>query len=129
MSGGVVTRSVLIPAGPEEVWEALVDPARLEDWFADGVEGGELVPGGEVVFRWDGGCERIAVVEEADEPRRLVFRWAEAGGEESQVCFELVEEAPGTRVTVVESGLAGRSASGWKSGLGRLAMTACLAAA
>src|SRR3978361_612948 len=50
MSGGVVTRSVLIPAGPEEVWEALVDPVRLEDWFADGVEGGEFVPGGEVVF-------------------------------------------------------------------------------
>ncbi len=129
MSGGVVTRSVLIPAGREEVWEALVDPACLEDWFADEVEGGELVPDGEVVFRWDGGVERIAVVEEADEPRRLVFRWAAVGGEESKVSFELVEDGPGTRVTVVESELTGRSAGGWAAGLPRLALAACLVAA
>ena len=129
MSGDVVTRTVLIPAGPEEVWDALVDPARLEDWFADEVDGGALVPDGEVVFRWEGGCERIAVVEQADEPRRLVFRWAEVDGEESRVSFELVEDGPGTRVTVVESELTGPSAGGWAAGLPRLALVACMAPA
>jgi uncharacterized protein YndB with AHSA1/START domain len=108
MSDGVVRRSVLIPAGPSEVWDALVDPSRLEDWFADEVEGGELVPGADVAFRWDDGCERVGVVEEVDEPRRLAFRWAELGGEETSVEFELAREGAGTRVTVVESGLTAR---------------------
>jgi uncharacterized protein YndB with AHSA1/START domain len=112
MSDGVVTRSVLIPAGPEDVWDALVDPSRLEDWFADEVDGAEIVPDAEVVFRWDDGSERVGVVEVVDAPRRLAFRWAEIGGEETEVAFELAEEAAGTRVTVVESGLTGRSAAG-----------------
>jgi uncharacterized protein YndB with AHSA1/START domain len=109
MSDHVVTRSILIPAGPDDVWDALVDPSRLEEWFADEVETDELVPDGEVVFRWDDGSERVGVVEEVDAPRRLVFRWAEGGGEESEVAFELAEEEAGTRVTVVESGLTGRA--------------------
>jgi uncharacterized protein YndB with AHSA1/START domain len=46
----------------------------------------------------------------ADAPRRLAFRWAQAGGEETEVAFELTEEAKGTRVTVVETGLTWRSA-------------------
>jgi uncharacterized protein YndB with AHSA1/START domain len=109
MSDQVVTRSVLIPAGPDDVWDALVDPSRLEEWFADEVEADELVPDGEVVFRWEDGSERVGVVEEVDAPRRLVFRWAEGGGQESEVAFELAEEEAGTRVTVVESGLTGRA--------------------
>lgn len=129
MSEGVVTRSVLIPAGPEEVWDALVDPTRLEDWFADEVEGGELMPESEVVFRWNDGCERVGVVEEVDAPRRLTFRWAEIGGEQSSVEFELGEEGAGTRVTVVETGLTGRSAAGrttgWGPRLAGLGLAAC----
>jgi uncharacterized protein YndB with AHSA1/START domain len=132
MSDGVVRRSVLIGAGADEVWDALVDPSRLEEWFADEVEGGELVPEGEVVFRWDDGCERVGVVEEVDEPRRLSFRWAELGGEETSVEFELAREDGGTRVTVVESGLtAGRVGGSRVAGLGlaglRLAACAVMA--
>jgi uncharacterized protein YndB with AHSA1/START domain len=106
----VVTRSVLIEADREAVWEALVDPARLEDWFADEVDAEELVADAEVVFRWEDGSERVGVVDVADAPRRLAFRWSEAGGEETAVAFELTEEATGTRVTVVETGLTWRSA-------------------
>ncbi len=109
---GVVTRSVLIPAAPEDVWDALIDPSRLAEWFADEIEADELVPDAEVVFRWDDGRERHGVVEEVDEPERLVFRWSGAGGDESQVAFDLVEEAVGTRVTVVETGLTRRSVAG-----------------
>ncbi len=124
MSEGVVTRSVLIPADPRDVWDALVEPARLEEWFADEVEADELVRDAEVVFRWADGSERIGVVEEVDAPRRLTFRWAEVGGEETEVAFDLAQEPAGTRVTVVESGLTGRSAA-WGPRMAGLGLAAC----
>jgi uncharacterized protein YndB with AHSA1/START domain len=141
MSDGVVTRSVLIPAEPEEVWDALVDPGRLVDWFADEVDG-ELVPDGAVVFRWDDGSERVGVVVEVAAPWRLQFMWAEPGGEETEVAFELSKDDRGTRVTVVERGLTRRSAvgrgiglrvgggdragsAGWASRLARLDLAVC----
>jgi uncharacterized protein YndB with AHSA1/START domain len=135
VSRGVVRRSVLIPAGPDEVWDALVDPSRLEEWFADevaavegaegvdGAAGGVLVPDGEVVFRWDDGCERVGVVDVVDAPRRLAFRWAEPGGAETSVEFELAREGAGTRVTVVERGLTARGVAGRR--LAGLALAAC----
>ncbi|HEU0318150.1 MAG TPA: SRPBCC domain-containing protein [Solirubrobacteraceae bacterium] len=108
----LVTRSLLIPAPPADVWDALTEPSRLAEWFADEVEADALVPDAPVVFRWDDGRERHGVVEEVDGPDRLVFRWSGADGLESQVAFDLVEEAAGTRVTVVESGLTRRAAAG-----------------
>ncbi len=134
----LVTRSVLVPASADDVWDALTEPSRLAEWFADEIDADELVPDAEVVFRWVDGRERHGVVEEVDEPDRLVFRWSGADGDESQVAFDLVEEAAGTRVTVVETGLtrraaAGRGASGGRSwgprlrALGRLC--ACAVAA
>jgi uncharacterized protein YndB with AHSA1/START domain len=133
----LVTRSVLIPAAPEEVWDALIEPSRLAEWFADEIEAAELIPDAEVVFRWDDGRERHGVVEEVDEPERLVFRWSAADGDESQVAFDLVEEAAGTRVTVVETGLTRRSVGGrgapgagsWGPRLRALALCACAVAA
>ena len=127
MSGTAVIRSVLVPARPEEIWEALVDPARLEEWFADEVEAEALEPDAEVVFRWDDGDERRAVVEEVDAPRQLTFRW-EAGGEESRVAFILEREEAGTCVTVVESGLA-LARGAWGPRMHALAHVAALAAA
>src|ERR671933_1655180 len=48
-----VTREIVVPAPPEEVWEALTEPERLEEWFANEVEldvrpggGGPLPRGG-----------------------------------------------------------------------------------
>ncbi|HWH12172.1 MAG TPA: SRPBCC domain-containing protein [Solirubrobacteraceae bacterium] len=135
MSEGVVTRSLSIGAGAADVWDALVDPSRLEDWFADEVDAqdGELCPGSEVLFRWDDGTERVGVVQEVDAPRRLAFRWADGGGEETEVAFELAEEPAGTRVTVVERGLTARSAAGralsWGPRLAGLRLAACAVAA
>jgi uncharacterized protein YndB with AHSA1/START domain len=129
----LVTRSLLIPAAPEDVWEALIDPSRLAEWFADEIDAAELVPEAEVVFRWDDGRQRHGVVEEVDEPERLVFRWSGSDGEESQVAFDLVEEAAGTRVTVVETGLTRRSVAGrgrsWGPRLRALALSARAVAA
>ena len=46
-----VTRELVLPAPPEEVWEALTDPERLEEWFANEVER----DGDALVYRWGDG--------------------------------------------------------------------------
>ena len=33
-----VTREIVFPVSPGEVWEALTDPDQLEEWFANDVE-------------------------------------------------------------------------------------------
>jgi uncharacterized protein YndB with AHSA1/START domain len=93
-----VEREVTFPSPPEEVWEALTEPERLEEWFANDVEL-DARPGGEGVFRWDDGEERRATVREVDEPRRLVLDWDDDG----TVAIELEEVEGGTRVHVVET--------------------------
>ena len=73
-----MTREIVFPASPDEVWEALTDPEQLEEWFANDVE---LDPqeGGEGVFRWDDGEERHATVVEAAPGERLVLDWDDDG--------------------------------------------------
>jgi uncharacterized protein YndB with AHSA1/START domain len=92
-----VEREIVFPATPSEVWEALTEPERLEEWFATEVEL-DPQPGGEGVFRWADGDERHAVVREAEEERRLVLDW-----EDGEVAIELEEVEDGTRVRVVET--------------------------
>src|SRR4029077_17580466 len=90
-----VRREIVFPAEPAEVWEALTEPERLEDWFATQVEL-EPRPGGRGGFRWGGGErgrggrgvsrggkgeERRASVEEVDPERLLTLRWEDDGGE------------------------------------------------
>ena len=93
-----VTREVVFPAPPDEVWEALTDPEQLEEWFANDVE---LDPreGGAGVFRWDNGEERRATVVVAEPSERLVLDWDDEGSVE--LTLEEVEE--GTRLHVRES--------------------------
>ena len=95
-----ITRELTVPAPPDEVWEALTDPDRLTEWFANDVEL-ELRPGGRGVFRWDNGEVRTALVEEVEEPRRFGFRWTDE--EEGEVAFEVEEVDAGTRVVVRET--------------------------
>jgi uncharacterized protein YndB with AHSA1/START domain len=95
-----ITRELVLPASADEIWEALTDPDRLAEWFANDVEL-DLRPGGQGVFRWDNGETRTAVVEDVDPPRRLGFRWSD--GDASEVVFELDEVSEGTRLTVRET--------------------------
>ena len=87
----------MLEAPVEEVWSALTDPERLEEWFANDVEL-ELAPGGEGTFRWDDGDERRAVVEAVEPERLFEFSW-----DGSRVCISLEEIAGGTRVVVTET--------------------------
>ncbi len=93
-----VEREIVFPASPTEVWEALTEPERLEEWFATEVEL-DARPGGAGVFRWGNGEERRAVVREAEEAERLVLDWEDDG----QVVLELEEVEGGTRLHVVET--------------------------
>ena len=93
-----IEREIVFPASPAEVWEALTEPERLEEWFATEVEL-DAQPGGEGVFRWGDGDERRAVVREADPEERLVLDWEDDG----DVVLELEEVEGGTRVHVVET--------------------------
>ena len=83
-----VTRRIVLDAPLEEVWEALTDPDRLEEWFTQDGE------------------ERELVVEEVEAPRRVSYT-----RDESRVAIELEEVEDGTRVVVTESGDPGWNAA------------------
>jgi uncharacterized protein YndB with AHSA1/START domain len=94
-----VTREIVLPAPREEVWAALTESERLEEWFANDVEL-DLREGGAGVFRWDDGDERRAVVEELDEERRIALRFEDDG----LVELELDDaDGGGTVLVVTES--------------------------
>ena len=93
-----IERDIVFPASPAEVWEALTEPERLEEWFASEVSL-DARPGGEGVFRWGDGDERRAVVRELEPEERLVLDWEDDG----QVVLELEEVDGGTRLHVVET--------------------------
>jgi len=94
----VVEREIVVPEAPEEVWEALTESERLEEWFATEVEL-DARPGGSGLFRWGDGEERSAVVRELEESERMVLDWDDGGS----VVLELEPVVEGTLVRVVES--------------------------
>src|SRR6059058_4609727 len=99
-----VEREVLLPVPVEEAWEAVTEPAELEEWLADEVEL-DLEEGGAARFRWDDGTERTGTVELVAAPVRLAFRWDDGEGRgASFVELTLIPVDEGTRVRVVESG-------------------------
>lgn len=93
-----MTREIVFPVAPDEVWEALTDPEQLEEWFANDVEL-DAQEGGEGVFRWDDGEVRHATVVEAAPGERLVLDWDDDG----RVELTLEETEEGTRLFVRES--------------------------
>jgi len=99
----MIRREIVLPNPREEVWEALTEPERLEDWFANDVDL-DLRPGGGASFRWSNGEERSATVTEVEPGRRLAFEWDDCGPEGGgEVEFTLDDAADGTRLTVVET--------------------------
>ena len=109
-----VEREITFPAEPAEVWEALTDPERLEEWFANEVSL-DARPGGRGVFRWDDGEERRATVAAVEPERRLALEFDDEGSVE----LTLEPCVAGTRVVVVES------APVFAAPLGMRALAAC----
>src|SRR5919197_2523674 len=115
-----VERDTMVEASPEEVWEALTDEDRLEEWLAPEVEL-DPVEGGEIAVR-DGDDERNGTVETLEENERFAFTWSRPGEGESFVEFTIEALPGGSRVTVVETpvGPTAIALGGWGSSLARL---------
>jgi uncharacterized protein YndB with AHSA1/START domain len=115
-----VERETLVEASPDEVWEALTDEDRLEEWLAPDVEL-EPYEGGEIAVR-DGDDERNGTVETVEENERFAFTWSRPGEGESFVEFTIEALPGGSRVTVVETpiGPTAMALGGWTSRLARL---------
>jgi uncharacterized protein YndB with AHSA1/START domain len=102
-----VQREAVLPAGRDEVWDAITRPERLADWFGGEVEI-EAVPRGRVSHRAPDGNVRAGFVLSADRPFRLTFWWAPAEDDAdtedqgTQVEFVLLEHPEGTALTVTE---------------------------
>jgi uncharacterized protein YndB with AHSA1/START domain len=122
-----VERDTLIEATPEEVWEAITDEDRLEEWMAEEVEL-DPVGGGDASFR-SGDGERSGTVRTVEEPERFAFTWSRPGEDESLVEFTIEAVPHGTRLTVVETpiGPTAIAAGGWSSRLSRLRRSLLLA--
>jgi uncharacterized protein YndB with AHSA1/START domain len=115
-----VERETMVEASPGEVWEALTDEDRLEEWLApdvelDPVEGGEISVG-------DGEDRRTGTVETFEEDERFAFTWTRPGQGESYVEFTIEALPGGSRVTVVETPIGPTSMAfgGWSPRLSRL---------
>jgi uncharacterized protein YndB with AHSA1/START domain len=115
-----VERETLVEASPDEVWEALTDEDRLEEWLAPDVEL-EPYEGGEIAVR-DGDDQRNGTVETVEENERLAFTWSRPGESESFVEFTIEALPGGSRVTVVETpiGPTAMAIGSWGSALPRL---------
>ena len=98
-----VRREIVLPVERERAWALFTEPAELCEWLADEVE---LEPeeGAPVRAVWfASGEERVGVVEEVEDGRRVRFRWDDdATGVPSRVEWTLDDHPGGTRVVVEE---------------------------
>lgn len=148
MAADSVERDVLIAASPEVVWSVITEPEHISRWFSDDADVDGRV-GGDGTLTWKpggrGGRKDVDLivpirVVEAQPFRRFCFRWNHPQGaapDESNsalVEFSLSEEAGGTRLRVLESGIGavtrdehdraryvGQHEHGWAKHLGELA--------
>jgi uncharacterized protein YndB with AHSA1/START domain len=90
-------------ADPSRVWRALTEPDAMGEWLGRPVEftleaGAEGTVGGDD----DATGPTVLVVEEVDEERRLVFRWASATEAPTVVELDLRPIGRRTHLTIVE---------------------------
>lgn len=129
-----ITRSIDIAAPIDKVWSALTEADLITQWLGDSAEF-DAVAGGTGFFGWSEHGKFRVLVEQADAPRLLVYRWARAEdidpvpGNSTVVRIELSEIDGGTRLALVESGFEqlsnpdvahAENQGGWTAELGEL---------
>ena len=120
-----VRESVVLAAAPQEVWDTIMDPSRLELWVTahdsvKDVDPGPVQEGEKFIqkLRLAGKSFKVEwCVTETDEPR--LARWVGDGpaGSTARVCYQLHEEDGGTRFDYVNEfelpgGALGKAAGG-----------------
>jgi activator of HSP90 ATPase len=97
-----ITKSYLIEAPLDEVWQALVDPEVIETWSGSAAQM-NAAPGSAFSL-WEG--DIFGTVVSAEPPTNLVEEWY--GGDwakPSIAAFSLTAERGGTRLTLTHSGV------------------------
>jgi uncharacterized protein YndB with AHSA1/START domain len=131
-----VERELTIEAGPEAVWEFLVDPEKATRWMGQRASF-EPRPGGLYRVEVIPGNTAVGEFVELDPPHRLVFTWGwEPGGHDTRVApgsstieIELVPSGEGTTLRFRHYGLPNEEAAqshahGWDHYLERLVTAA-----
>lgn len=95
-----VTRSIEVPATPDEVWAVLTEGALLGVCLG-GLATIDPRPGGEVTFA-DEIEARVGAIDHFVEAERLSFIWYADERDPSEVVIDLVPTDSGTRVVVTE---------------------------
>ena len=111
------------PHPVQAVWEAISDPAQLEEWFPTTVEFERLGAGEPIIFRFerDAYPPMSGKVLDVQAPRRLSFTWGD-----DVLTFELqpVDEPHGCRlsftVALDSADKAARDSAGWEGCLDAL---------
>jgi uncharacterized protein YndB with AHSA1/START domain len=76
----MIRRQVVVPAPPEDVWDALVDADRSEAWMGGRLEVSELSPGAPLEFRSGDGSTWEGRVDTVRAGRYLRFQWRKVAG-------------------------------------------------
>ena len=131
-----VSRSVVIAAAPERVWEAITEPEHIAKWasFVPSID--RVAVGGSGAWVLPTYGPMPITIEAIDEPRSITYRWGPRGGVSTAelgstvFTFTLRPMEAGTELTVVESGFevlenadveAEAHRNGWVAGLESLA--------
>ena len=119
MAADSIEQEILIGAPAEVVWRVITEPDQISRWFSDEAEV-DARPGATGTLTWKpggrGGSKEVEMIApirvvEAEPYRRFSFRWGhpqEASPDEDNsalVEFSLTQEAHGTRLRVIESGI------------------------
>ena len=105
----IVERKVFIDAPRERVWQAITDPAQLEQWYAPGCpwEIPTLEVGATVKFHNTDTDIQLATIEELEPLRQFTLRWEldpAHPGITLLNSFVLEEENGSTRATISQAG-------------------------
>ena len=104
-----VERSVLIDVPPKRVWQAITDPAQLEQWYAPGCawEIPVLQVGATIKFHNTDTDIQLATIEALEPLQEFTLRWQLDPAHPGITLLNsfLLEEADGgTRVTISQAG-------------------------
>jgi uncharacterized protein YndB with AHSA1/START domain len=105
----VIRRQLVLPADPQEVWEALTDPSKASRWFGGQIEW-DLHDGAPLRFHDDDGSARVGHIDVVRPGRYLRYSWWDRPGDDSgpdradasEVSYLLEEVPGGTRLTIQE---------------------------
>ena len=105
----------------DEVFDALVDPAKMSQYFISGASG-PMKAGTRVEWEFAGVGAKVAIdVLEVEENRRIVYEWAPGGTVSSRTTIQVKEDDPGTTVVTVNEAKFPLDHEGFKRAMGQTA--------